>query len=101
LPSECIWVDRIPLSSSVAETIAAPAPSPKITAVSRPLSVKFIAVDCTSEPIRRILSYISVLIYCSAIDKPYIKPEHWTRMSRAPISLNPIFSWIRQPEPGA
>ena len=63
-PSECKWVDKIPLdkSTSLLRT-AAPAPSPKITETPRPRSVMSNPVDCTSEPITKIFLYIPVLIY--------------------------------------
>ncbi len=51
LPSACSTVVRMPrCGSSVGSTTAAAAPSPKITATSRPRVVMSMPVECTSPP---------------------------------------------------
>ena len=90
LPSECRCVDKIPfVKSSSRVSIAAPAPSPKITEILRPRVDLSIPCDCNSLPITSIFLYIPVLINWSATEIEYTNPEHCALISNAatvPIS---------------
>ncbi len=71
LPSEWMCVESTPRSgSSVATSTAAPAPSPKRTAMSRPRVVASMPVDWISTPTRRIVRYWPVRIQASATERP-------------------------------
>ena len=57
------------LRSASGPSTTAPAPSPKITATSRPRVVRSIPVECTSAPTSRTCSQRPVLTNLSAIDE--------------------------------
>ncbi len=69
-PSEWRWEERIPLPGSAGPTTAAPAPSPKITATSRPAVEKSSPVLWTSAPMTRTWSWNPPLTYASATERP-------------------------------
>ena len=94
LPSECKWVERIPLPSLEGSRSTAPAPSPNKMQVLR--SVQSMIADITSVPINNTLRQLPERTYRSATASPYRNPEQAAAKSNAKARMAFRFLWIRQ-----
>src|SRR5207244_7719253 len=94
LPSECKWVERIPLPSVEGSRSTAPAPSPNKMQVLR--SVQSMMADMTSVPTNNTLRQLPERTYRSATARPYRNPEQAAAKSNAKPRLAFRFLWIRQ-----
>src|SRR3990172_2078133 len=79
-PSECRWVERIPLFPVVLANSAAPAPSPKSTQVF--LSVQSVILENISAPMTSAYLECPDFIKLSATERAYINPEHAAAISK-------------------